>query len=733
MNKRMLILFAAIQAGIVLIGYAWIKGLPFHLPEEKTAPNSFTVKGKQICSGQGDSWEQFEIRGVDMGTGIPGHWSSDFAADRETYLRWFQAIKEMGANTVRVYTINPESFYDALYTYNIGNDDPLYLLQGVWVDEYAQNSHIDAFDRSFAGAFLRDCKQAVDVIHGRKSIGTDAPRNVAKGTFRNDISPWVIGYIIGVEWEPAVVSYTNDRYAADPEKTQYRGEYLYTTEDASPFEAMLCYVGDGLLSYEMRKYGQQRLLAFSNWPSTDPFLYPEDIQRNLSKYCSVDTEHIRCTEQVLAGQFTSYHVYPYYPCYSNYLDDWSIYGISDKNDYLLKDGLHSYRAYLHGLVQHHTMPVVISEFGVPSSRGMASRDEKLGYNQGGMSEQAQGEALAACYEDIMEAGCAGSCIFTWQDEWFKRTWNTMHAVNLRRTCYWPDYQTNEQFFGLLSFDVAGEIPCCNDGVLTEWSAEDLLSAEDGCELYVKSDLKYLYFRIHRPGMDFQNDSFFIPIDVTPKSGSTVCAENGMQFDRHADFLIRIHGREDSRILVQERYDALRSTYAMDVDGFDTYLAAGIPEKASPLFTDIRLALQSPVGLLQREDGKMTAESYITGKLLYGSGNPAESSYISHSDFYQAGDDIEIRIPWQLLNFSDPTSGEIHDDYYEQYGVGYLKIGEIYAGITCDDAERTPVRLEEYRLPKFGNKPVTQERLKEAYYVMQRLWGAETVTENGGKG
>ena len=50
-----------------------------------------------------------------------------------------------------------------------------------------------------------------------------------------------------------------------------------------------------------------------------------------------------------------------------------------------------------------------------------------------MNEQEQGQALIDCYEDIMDAGCAGSCVFTWQDEWFKRTWNTMHAVDLDNT------------------------------------------------------------------------------------------------------------------------------------------------------------------------------------------------------------------------------------------------------------------------------------------------------------
>ena len=99
MNRRMLLLFAAIQAVIVLAGLAWLEDLSFHPPEEQAVSAAFMVKGKQICTRRGDAWEPFEIRGVDMGTGIPGHWSTDFAIDKETYLRWFQAIKEMGANT----------------------------------------------------------------------------------------------------------------------------------------------------------------------------------------------------------------------------------------------------------------------------------------------------------------------------------------------------------------------------------------------------------------------------------------------------------------------------------------------------------------------------------------------------------------------------------------------------------------------------------------------------------
>ena len=85
-------------------------------------------------------YEPFEIRGVNMGVGIPGEWATDYAIDEETYLRWFQWIQELGANTIRVYTILQDDFYNAFYTYNVQREqegeEPLWLIHGVWVNDY---------------------------------------------------------------------------------------------------------------------------------------------------------------------------------------------------------------------------------------------------------------------------------------------------------------------------------------------------------------------------------------------------------------------------------------------------------------------------------------------------------------------------------------------------------------------------------------------------------------------
>ena len=248
------------------------------------------------------AYETFEIRGVNLGVGLPGQWATDYAIDQQTYLRWFEWIQQMGANTIRVYTIFQDDFYNAFYEYNTQREsqglEPLWLIHGVWVNDYVQNSHRDAYDDDFLQTFLEDCRTVVDIVHGKKNLSLG--RGLGSGHYRKDVSPWLIAYILGVEWEDITVAYTDESY---PERNQYEGAYLYTTEDATPFEAMLAQVGDSIIDYESTRYKQQRLIAFSNWPTTDPFLYPAEITNFFMKCAQVDVEHIRSTDAFQAGQF----------------------------------------------------------------------------------------------------------------------------------------------------------------------------------------------------------------------------------------------------------------------------------------------------------------------------------------------------------------------------------------------------------------------------------------------
>ncbi len=686
------------------------------------APTTFMrTEGDQILMYNGEDYEPFEIKGVNLGSGKPGEWSTDFAIDKETYKRWFKYIQEMGANTIRIYTVQQDVFYQAFYEYNKDNDNPLWLIHGVWVNDYTQNSHRDALAPEFKERFLSDCRTMLDVIHGNKKIGLGRMASAGSGFYLNDVSKWIIGYILGVEWEDVTVVYTNKQYGDIDGMSEYKGKYFYTSPEATPFEAMLAEVGDRVVEYESNRYKTQKPIAFSNWPTTDPFNYPKEVESFFMKCGKVDVEHIRTTEDFLSGQFVSYHVYPYYPDYLAYVKDWSELGFGDLSQFYTDGVLNTYRAYLTMLTKHHTMPVVISEFGVSTGRGMAQREMNLGRNQGNMSEQQQGKAIVDCYKDIKASGCSGCCVFSWQDEWFKRTWNTMYAVNLKRTPYWSDYQTNEQYFGLLSFDPGkNESVCYVDGNSSEWEDEDVVTDRGDMKLSMKYDEKFIYFMVEKEGLNIDSDKIYIPLDITPKSGSSYYEEKNMLFDRAIDFIIQLEGKNNSRVRVQERYEVLRSNYSENVYEYNTYLKNNIPAKDSPRFTNIGMILQTATPLLF--DNLMApAETFETGKLTYGNANPKSPDFNSLADFMAGDGFVEIKLPWQLLNFADPSLMNIHDDYYEHYGIEYIETDKLWAGLAGGENGERRAELKPFKLKGWNNNVTYHERLKSSYYELQKQW------------
>ena len=694
-------------------------------------------------------YQPFEIRGVDMGVGIPGEWATDFAIDKETYLRWFQYIQELGANTVRVYTILHDDFYNAFYEYNTAREEageePLWLLHGVWVDDYSHNSHKDMYDEGLLPEMIQDCKTIIDILHGRKFLlGRDGD---GSGFYSHDVSRWVLGYILGVEWETSLVTYTNQN---NPRRTSYQGTYMATTQDATPFEAALAQLGDEVIRYESTRYKQQRLVAFSNWPTTDPFVYSLVTATYRYKTATINVEHIQPTEAFLSGYFASYHIYPYFPDYLESeleADAWaeaeletvlgvnqaealkhrlsllnapSVHDYITESDYYDNKGrLNTYYAYLKAINNFHNIPVVISEYGITTGRGRAQIDENTGRSQGHVTEQEQGQYLIECYEDIMNAGSAGSCLFSWQDEWFKRTWNTMHAVDLDNTPYWSDYQTNEQYFGLLAFDPGEEESVCYvDGDTSEWTDADLVFSDGPFSLSMKYDEKFLYFLIEKEGFSPGTDTLYLPIDTTPKTGSTYCQNHDLSFARPCDFLIVIDGVDNSRVLVQERYEVLRAMFLHETEDRDPYLDP--VDVDTPVFKPIELMLQTATPLLTG-NWQASAETYETGKLTYGNANPEAEDFNSLADFIFSGDCVELKLPWQLLNFANPSEMMIHDDYYEHYGVEYIQIDEMYVGLTDSAHTEYRVSMEPFALEGWGKTVTYHERLKESYYMIQEHW------------
>lgn len=644
------------------------------------------------------------IKGVNIGAAKPGSFPGELAITKEDYLRWFKYIGDMNVNSIRVYTIMKPTFYDALYEYNKSAVHPIYLFQGVWVNEDDIAKTENAQDSILKNGFEADIKSLVDIIHGNAKLPLKS--GVASGTYTKDVSQYVIGWIMGIEWDPQFVTGTNEKNKAD---ILYKGKYLYT-ENASPFEKFLCETGDFAISYETSKYGMQRPLSFTNWVTTDMLSHPNEPLPQ-EDMVTVNTEHIKKTDNFKPGLFASYHIYPYYPDSMNYQHEYAQFKDSSGK-------INTYKAYLRDLIKEHTVPVLVAEFGIPAARGKAHENVHTGFNQGEIDEKTQGEMDVSMLNDIHDEGYCGGLVFTWQDEWFKRTWNTMDLDLADRRAYWSNTQTNEQEFGLLAFDPGTkESACYVDGDANEWKNSKPITENNDFKLYVKSDEKYVYLYANIKNFDLNKDKFTIPVDTTPNSGNTFIKGENVQFQRPVDFLITIDGKENSRITVDAYYDSFYYMYSKQLKMIASN--ADYEVKNSGLFNPMYLCLNKTLYLPQ-DKVTLPLSKYETGKLTFGDGNPKDKEYNSLSDFCVKGDNVEIRIPWQLLNVMDPSSKKIMDDLYKG-GIKAMDAGDFYfGGILIKDSKMSSSDMAAYSWNKWDT-PTYHERLKPSYYIIQKAF------------
>ena len=136
-----------------------------------------------------------------------------------------------------------------------------------------------------------------------------------------------------------------------------------------------------------------------------------------------------------------------------------------------------------------------------------------------------------------------------------------------------------------------------------------------------------------------------------------------------------------------------------------------------------MILQTATALLYN-DVSAPAEVYETGLLRYGNANPEGENFDSQADFICSGDYIELKLPWQLLNFADPSRMAIHDDYYSgHYGIDYIAIDTMYLGLSAASRNRR-ISLCPVHMEGWGNKVTYHERLKPSYYILQSVWRDE---------
>ena len=370
----------------------------------RTAGDKFELRS-------GKAWRPFFMKGVNMGVAMPGKFPSEFPTDQALYSGWFEKIAAMHANTLRVYTILPPAFYRALRAWNTGHpENILYLVHGVWT-ELPPDNNFD--DPGFNKEYQLEISRVVDLLHGAADF---PPRpGHAGGRYDADVSPWVVAYIMGREWEPYSVVLYNQRVK---EARSHAGRFL-SIGKATPTEVWMTAQCDILLSYEFDTYNALRPIAYTNWPTTDPLTHPSETSYDQQmkfrglKYDrpedglppheedgpSLDPSLTHPTAANPAGWFASYHIYPYYPDFILYDPGYK----AARSSF----GPSNYFGYLRELKRHHAgIPFVIAEYGVPTSRGNAHLQPQ-GWNHGGHDEKEATVINARLTAEIREAGAAG--------------------------------------------------------------------------------------------------------------------------------------------------------------------------------------------------------------------------------------------------------------------------------------------------------------------------------------
>ena len=692
-----------------------------------------TVKDGNLAVFDGMGWRAQFWNGVNMGATLPGHAPGELAPTKEDYLRWFTEMKEMNVDVVRVYTILSPEFYEALDEFNSERKDKLWLVQGVWSPEAKLigegEEGRDAYVPEITKEFRREIVNAVRVVHGDADL-PERPGH-ASGEFRADVSPYILGWIVGTEWFPHAVQKTDRANAGMP---PFSGEYFRATQDATPFESWLASMLE-VLANEETEYGWQHPVAITNWVTTDPLSHPNEPNPEEEDLVSVDPMHLEATAAWKAGYFASYHVYPYYP-------DLMRYG-TNFQDYRTSDGERDpYAGYLNELRAHHEgIPLVVAEYGVPTSRGMAHRGP-LGRDQGYHTELEQGRIVAGMLERMHEESYDGGILFAWHDEWFKYTWNTMDLnIPPSRRPMWPNRLTNEQSFGVIANEPGKEDEAIYlDGETEDWEhraglmnrlsnlapGEDSGVVEEGYpsfDLSVAHDEGFLYLLLEKEGdsWDFRREHLVVGFGTLGEGSETPDKVPDVVFPGGAQTLLQLNGEQGSHMFINSAYD-----YHTWVYGERLGMVPKVPNGGDPKagkFVPWKQALSKSLTLPQ-SGREIPFEEFDVGAMKPGITDPTDPGFNNLADWYAKGDVLEVRIPWMMLGFTDPSAHRVWDNLYEAGEVSPVQTEgvRVYPALRSvsssnDSGEQTEVEPLDYSWEGW-DIPRYHERKKESYPLVR---------------
>jgi len=667
----------------------------FELTLKQDVP--FRTSGNNIAMHTGSEYRSLVLKGINMGSSPPGYFPGEiaYAISPDEYEKWIKSMADAGFNSIRIYTLHPPVFYEKLANYNQRHpDNPLLLFQGIWLEEVEDYSDPDSYDLlNRTTSFTGEMKEVINCINGNGDIAYRYGKSY--GRYITDVSRWTAGYIIGREISPREVETTDTRHS---EKISYSGTYL-SIDGAKATEVFVTQMLDFTINYEVLNYSVTRPASFSSWPTLDPLNHPTEIYTDEDK-AAYDLAKI-ALKNPEPGIFASYHAYPYYPNF-----------ISEEPSYLTYSdsyGPNSYLGYLNALKSHYSsIPLIIAEFGVPSSWGSAHQSYS-DMHHGGYSEQQQGEKNMRLMHNIIDAGCAGGFMFSWMDEWFKPTWIVSYleaygtvsgGITIPTRQLWHNLASPEQNFGLITFDQTSTLPLISYQIdRTEGPLEKISATNDN---------SYFSLEVEAGRTLSAGDTVMIAFDTYLASFGESKLPNGKTLDNRSEFLLTMVLSDDTALYhVTEAYDMNGLTPRFDlsnhaVQKFYSTVTDGAPWKLMQWINDGFTMKKQDIGKLPMEN----ASDFSLGQRTVAAWN---------------GNKIKLRIPWTLLYFRDPTQMNVIDGAVSyDGGYNYVISGTQSDGIAVSvyfDGVLTS-SLSRYNWPLWLVVPSTEGREKKSLEIVK---------------
>jgi hypothetical protein len=267
---------------------------------------------------------------------------------------------------------------------------------------------------------------------------------------------------------------------------------------------------------------------------------------------------------------------------------------------------------------------------------------------------------ASMLHAIRDEGYAGGVVFEWADEWFKHTWNTMDYEPEARRPFWRNTFTNEEHFGLLSEDASTPAEALLDGRPDPWASagsDRLLSSATGPVRVVDAhaDEEYLWLRIQlaRP-RGWLQEPLTLGFDAAPGGNGGLPGHPGTMPE--ADVAVTIHGAT-ATLVRSASLDPVLAQYG-DAGGLGMpHIDAGALRAGSGIWTRPSLMLNRPYTV--PTTGRLhPVETVDIATLPWGSGDPAAPGGDTRNLVDDDGATLELRIPWLLLGFADPSTHQV---------------------------------------------------------------------------